>query len=49
MASERELKLKIIDNAETIAKILSKGSDCELRKTATGVSVAEVKKKVVAK
>lgn len=47
--TERALKLKIIEHAETISKALSKGSDVELRKTASGVSVAEVKKRVLAR
>lgn len=47
--SERELKLKIIDNAETIAKAIHRGKDVEIRKSSTGISVAEVSKKVVAK
>lgn len=45
--SERELKMKIIENAEIIAKALSKGKDCEIRKSASGISIAEVGKKVV--
>lgn len=45
--SERELKIKIAENAETIAKILSKGKDCEIRKSASGISIAEIGKKVV--
>lgn len=47
--SEREIKLKIIEQAENMAKILAKGKDCEIRKSANGVSVAEVSKKVVSK
>ena len=45
--SEREIKLKIIEQAETIAKAISRGKDVELRKSANGVSVAEVSKSVV--
>ena len=45
--SERELKLKVIEHAEQIASALSKGKDVELRKSANGVSVAEVTKKVI--
>ena len=45
--SERELKMKIIESAEIIAKTLSKGKDCEIRKSASGISIAEVGKKVV--
>lgn len=47
--SERELKLKIMELSEVIAKIIAKGHDVELRKSATGVSVAEVSKKVVSR
>lgn len=45
--SEKELKLKIIENADSIAKALHRGRDVEVRKTSTGVSVAEISKKVV--
>jgi len=45
--SEKELKLKIIENADAIAKALHRGRDVEVRKTSTGVSVAEISKKVV--
>ncbi len=47
--SEREIKLKIIEQAENMAKILAKGKDCEIRKSANGVSIAEISKKIVAK
>ena len=47
--SERELKLKIIEKAETIAKAISRGKDVELRKSASGISVCEVSKRVVAR
>ena len=47
--NERELKLKIIEQADTIAKAISRGKDVELRKSASGVSVCEVSKKVVAR
>ena len=47
--SEREIKLKIIEQAETIAKAICRGKDVELRKSANGVSVAEISKKVVAR
>lgn len=45
--SERELKLKVIEQAENIAKAICKGRDVEIRKSASGISVAEVQKKVV--
>ena len=47
MASERELKMKIIDYAEQMAKSLAKGKDLEIRKAASGISIAEVGKKVI--
>lgn len=47
--SEREIKLKIIEQADTIAKAISRGKDVELRKSASGISVCEVSKKVVAR
>lgn len=45
--TEREIKVKIIEQAETIAKAISRGKDVEIRKSASGISVAEVSKKVV--
>ena len=45
--TERELKVKIIEQAEAIAKAISRGKDVEIRKTSSGISVAEVSKKVV--
>ena len=45
--NEREIKLSIIDKAETISKILSKGKDVEIRKVRGEVTVAEVKRTVV--
>lgn len=47
--TEREYKLKVIDVAEKIAKALAKGRDVEVRRSANGVSVAEVKKEVIVK
>ena len=46
---ERELRLKVIEQAETIAKAISHGKDVELRKSASGISVCEVSKKGVAR
>ena len=37
----------IKDNAEKIADILYRGKDVEIRKSRTGISIAEVSKKVV--
>lgn len=45
--SEKEIQKKIMEQSETIAKAICKGKDVELRKSASGVSVAEVSKKVV--
>ena len=47
--SEREIKMKIVEQAETIAKAIGRGKDVELRKSASGISVCEVSKKVVAR
>ena len=47
MATEREIGRKIIENAGQMGRILVKGKDCEIRKSASGVSIAEVSKKVV--
>lgn len=45
--SEKEIKLKIEELSSVIAKAIAKGKDVELRKSANGLSVAEVSKKVV--
>lgn len=45
--TEKELTLKIIDKSKDIAKIIAKGRDVEIRKSASGVSIAEVIKRVV--
>lgn len=47
--SEKDIKLKVIEQAETIAKAICNGKDVELRKSASGISVCEVSKKVVAR
>ena len=47
--NERELRLKVIEQAETIAKAISRGKAVELRRSASGISVCEVSKKVVAR
>lgn len=47
--SEREIKLKIVELADTIAKAIARGKDVELRKSANGVSIAEISKKVVSR
>ena len=45
--SKEQIKLKIIAQADKIADAIYKGKDVELRKSASGISVAEVSKKVV--
>ncbi len=47
MADVRKTRMDIIDKAETIANIIAKGKDVELRKTPNGISVCEVSKRVV--
>lgn len=47
--SEKDLTKKIIEQAGIMAKALLKGRDLEVRKSTSGISVAEVSKKVVAK
>ena len=49
MANERQIKMAIIEHAEEMAKSLAKGKDLEIRKSASGVSIAEVKKNVIAR
>lgn len=45
--SEDKIKLAIINKSNEIAKIIARGKDCEIRKSANGVSIAEVSKKVI--
>lgn len=47
--SEKEIQKKIVEQSGTIAKAICKGKDVELRKSAGGVSVAEISKKVVSR
>lgn len=49
MADIKKIETDIISKAEEIAKAIAKGRDVELRKSASGVSVAEVTKKVIAR
>ena len=44
-----ELKQEIVNKAQIICDLLKKGSDVEIRRSKDGVTVAEVKKKVVAR
>lgn len=47
--SEREIKLKVIENAEKIAEILHKKRDCEIRTSPNGIAIIAVKKEVISK
>lgn len=47
--SEEKVKKEITDKIDAIAKAILHGKDVELRKTANGISVCEVSKKVVAR
>lgn len=47
--NERELRLKVVEQAEAIAKAISRGKDVELRKSASGISVAEITKRVISR
>lgn len=44
---KKELTEKIKEQAENIAGAILKGRDVEIRKSASGISVAEISKKVV--
>lgn len=46
---KKRFRKKIVEQSGTIAKAICKGKDVELRKSASGVSVAEISKKVVAR
>lgn len=47
--TEREIKLKVIENADNIAEILHRKQDCEIRTSPNGIAVIAVKKEVIAK
>lgn len=49
MQTKREIKMKIIEYADSIAEILYKKRDCEIRTSPNGIVVIAVKKEVVAK
>lgn len=49
MTNTDKIKIAIMENAEAMAKSLSKGKDLEIRKSASGVSVAEISKTVIRK
>lgn len=42
-----DLQTKVVEQASLIVAALKKGKDVEVRRTAAGISVAEVSKKVV--
>lgn len=46
--SEKELELKIIANASSIAKTIRKGKDVEIVKTSSGISIKEISKRKLA-
>lgn len=45
--TEKELKTAVINNADHVVKALRNGNDVEIRRTSNGISVTEVKKKVL--
>lgn len=47
--NEREIKLKVIENADKIAEILCKKRDCEIRTSPNGIAIISVKKDIVEK
>ena len=47
--NEAKVKQEIIDKIDAITKAILHGKDVELRKTANGISVCEVSKKIVAR
>lgn len=46
--SEREIKLKIIEQSDSIAKSITNGKDVEIIKTSDGISIKEISKKKLA-
>lgn len=47
--TEQQIELAIIKKSKEMAKILHKGKDLEIRKSASGITVAEVCKKVISR
>lgn len=45
--SEREIRMKLEDRLQDMAKLLSRGKDVEIRKVRGEVTIAEVKRTVV--
>lgn len=46
---ENKIKSDIISKIDAVVRSLKQGKDVELRKTANGISVTEINKKVVAR
>ena len=42
-----EIRQKVIERADIIAEVISKGKDVEIRKSKDGISIAAVTKKVI--
>lgn len=49
MTNEEQIKNSIIKNVDSIVSALRRGKDVEIRKSSSGVSVAEINKKVIAR
>lgn len=45
--NEKEIRLRVIENAESIAKAIRKGNDVEIVKTSSGISIKEVSKRKI--
>ena len=46
--SEKDIVLKIVENAADIAKTIRRGNDVEIVKTSSGISIKEVSKRKMA-
>lgn len=46
-STEGRLSAAIINNADKIAHALAMGKDVEIRKTAAGISVSEIRKHII--
>lgn len=47
--NERQIKMQIIEKADVIAKSLARGKDLAIKKSANGVTVEEINRKVISK
>ena len=45
--TDDKIKLQLIEKADLIVKALKNGKDIEIRKSSTGITIAEVKKNVI--